>query len=809
MIARLFSVSIYHRVILSVTILVAYTFTQPAHALILVKNGKPQAVIVIDAQAADSVKHAANELQSYICKITGAKLPIQNDLPAASPTLIPIFVGESAGTRERGLASADLKPDGFHTVVSKKWMAILGRDYSGTPVYGYCNPWQYNEVYNPQLKLGAFGEAGTLYGVYQFLENACGIRWYMHGKLGEVVPSRKTMTISEGKWVNSPDFGYRYVWFCDFDIAPEEALWFRRAGFGSPAPVQIMHSFDLLLTSHPEYKESHPEYFALIDGQRDFSNLSTIIGNGNLCLSNPDVAREWIDYICDYFAKHPEHKVFPVAPNDGMVKICECSKCQAQLSPELGPTGKYSNYIWRFVDTIARGVGEKYPDHTVGCIAYESYNAPPDNIERLSPNTAVMICKSRGSFTKSSYHQTIQAAISKWQTKTDNLYFWEYYLYSWPPWRGLPVAFPHIIAKDLKSLKGISKGEFIESESVPPGGSKPGDPWGHINYPGMAHLNLYVTAKCLWNADTDIDKLLDEYFTLFYGPAKKDMQKFWTYAEAIWNKNTGGYPINILTSARIQSLSSSLDQAKQHTVKGSLYRQRVELIEGEFARGRAKMFGTEKRKPAELSLKLNASVVRLDGNLHQQVWKESASIGFMNKDGSPSDIATLVFTSYDPEALLFTFIMNEPDTSKLKARCTKRDQLVKPGIWEDDSIEIFISPSLTDRKECFQFIVNSNGLLLDLRRTDTAVGKNDHKWNSHTQTKAWREIGRWILQVRIPFKDLGITESYKGRKLAANFYRNRYCGTVGNQTCWSPIPDNNKYNPDLFGILTLQGNQPD
>jgi len=779
---------------------------QSSHALTLVKNGKPQAVIVIDAQAADSVKLAANELQSYIQKVSGAQLPILTDTSTISPSQALIFVGESAGTRERGFVSTDLKPDGYHTTITKQWIAILGHDYNGTPVYGYCNPWQYNEVYNPKLKLGAFGEAGTLYGVYHFLEDACGIRWYMHGKLGEVVPSKKTITFPEGKLDQSPDFGYRYPWFCDFDLAPDEALWYRRTGFGSPAPVQIMHSFDLLLTAHPEYKETHPEYFALIGGQRDFTNLSTMIGNGNLCLSNPDVAKEWIAYICDYFAKHPEHKVFPVAPNDGMVKICECDKCQAQISPELGPSGKFSNYVWKFVDTVARGVGEKYPDHLVGCIAYSNYNAPPSNIEHLSPNVAVMICKSRGSYTDPTYHQRIQKATNDWHKKATNLYFWEYYLYSWPPWRALPVAFPHIIANDLKSLKGISKGEFIESESVMPGGAKPGDPWGHINYPGMAHLNLYVTAKCLWNADTDVDKLLDEYFTLFYGPAKKDMQKFWTETETICNKHTGGYPINILTSARIQSLNTCLEQAKLHTIKGSLYRQRVELIESEFAKGRAKMFGTENRKLPELVIKPSASIVHLDGNLRQPVWKDSESIGLINKDGSPSDISTLVFAASDPEALLFTFIMNEPDMSKLQARCTKRDQMTKPGMWEDDSVEIFLSPSAADRRDCFQFVINSKGVLLNLHRTDIAEGKNDYKWNSHTQTKAWQEANRWILQVRIPFKDLGITQPYAGKKLSANFYRNRYCGTSENQTCWSPISSTPKYSPNLFGTITLGGN---
>ena len=97
----------------------------------------------------------------------------------------------------------------------------------------------------------------------------------------------------------------RYPWLCNFAVAPEEALWFRRVGFGAPAPVQIIHSFDIPMRENPGLKDEHPEYFALIGGERDFTNLSTMLGRGNLCLSNPGVHKMWVDYICNYFEKKP------------------------------------------------------------------------------------------------------------------------------------------------------------------------------------------------------------------------------------------------------------------------------------------------------------------------------------------------------------------------------------------------------------------------------------------------------------------------------------------------------------------------
>ena len=250
----------------------------------------------------------------------------------------------------------------------------------------------------------------------------------------------------------------------------------------------VIDSFAFFL----KYKDTHPEYFALINGKRDLTNLSCIIGGGNLCLSNPDVAKQWIADINDYFDKNPAQFVYPLAPNDGMMKICECKQCQSQINVSMGESGKFSNYIWTFVNKVAEGVALKHPNKLVGCIAYEGYHSPPSNIEKLHPNAAVMICKTRGYYTDKKYREKIKQTIDGWRRKTNNIYIWEYYRYSMPPWRGLPVFFPHIISEDLKFLKDISKGEFIESESWTSGREDT-----KINYPGMQHLNLYITAKLM------------------------------------------------------------------------------------------------------------------------------------------------------------------------------------------------------------------------------------------------------------------------------------------------------------------------
>jgi hypothetical protein len=757
---------------------------------ILIANGQPKAVIVVSAKAPDSVQYAAGELQSYLKEVSGATLAIQHE---KSDKLFNIFVGENDFTKNLGLSAQGLTSDGFKITTGENYLAIFGRDYSGPPIYGLRNPWNYNEVYNPELKLGAFGEMGTLFGVYHFLEDVCGIRWYMPGDLGTVIPKKETIVIDEINLKVSPAFEYRYPWFCNFDSSETDARWYRRVGFGAPYPAQIIDSFGLFI----KYKDVHPDYFALIDGKRDFSNLSTVVGPGNLCLSNPKVVEQWIADIDDYFDKNPNQYIFPLSPNDGMTKICECSACQRQLSSELGDAGQFSNYVWTFINKVAAGVAKKHPDKFVGGIAYEGYNFPPSNIEKFNPNVAVMICKSRGSYPNKDAFKKNQRSIEDWRKKTNNIYFWEYYEYSWLPWRNFPVVFPHIIATDLKSLKGVSRGEFIEAESTIGGESK------KIDLPGMSHINLYITAKLLWNPDQNVDDLLNEYYDKFYGPAAKPMKAFWMLAEEIWmTRSPIGNPINVYTKADMTRFANDLKEAKAKTIEGSIYRKRVELIESEFLPAKRKLANVLVTNPPKWELTERTGEVKIDGRLDDAIWKNIEPMYFVDNDGETAEYKTWMLIARDNDNLYLAFLNYEPEMKNLTVKCTERDQNHGPGMWEDDSEEIFIVPDPGDKKDYLHWIINAKGMVWDGRITNGEFLTADINWNSTIEARTRLEPNRWVLEVRIPFKDLGV-KPVGCRKILANFYRNRYCGCSPVYSCWSPTLTYQHANPDRFGTISL------
>lgn len=561
-------------VLLLALLLFAYSGAGKCYALEIVSEGQPKAVIVVNADAPRMVNYAAIELQAYIEKISGAKLQIEKVSSKDSISLERrknyIFVGESRYTKKLRLSVSTLGTDGFKIVAKKNYLALIGRDYKGQPMTGNNRVFSLDETYNSQTGISVYGETGTLYAVYHFLEKYAGVRWFMPGELGEVVPKSRTITIGDVNFKKAPDFTYRRLYFAYGFEEPkylDMVRWYRRAGFGGDFPVEIMHSFQ---DFSKRYLKSHPEYF--YNYGKAFPHL---------VLTEPAVLEQFIKDIRDYFDAHPDRRIYPVVPDDWELgKDAEKDiRLKGVDDPSMGKWGRFSDYLWSFIDKVAIEVYKTHPDKLIGCLAYADYRLPPKKIKRLNPNVVVMIAMDRFLTANPVYRKKVADLAKDWKKKTDNIYIWQYYnwFYGDLALPGAPVIFPHLIANDLKFLKGISKGEFIEAETMRPPLS--------VGYPGLTHLNYYITAKYLWNADEDIEELLNDYFEKFYGPAREEMKKFFARAEDIWTKtieNTrfdkSPYPKYYhLSEEEMGELLGFLKRAREKA-GDTLYGKRVDLI---------------------------------------------------------------------------------------------------------------------------------------------------------------------------------------------------------------------------------------
>jgi len=91
-----------------------------------VRQGQPQASIVLADQPTRAAEFAAAELRHHVQKITGALLPFA--APGKTARGTQILIGESAATRARGLRAEDLQPRQYLIKFMPGAIVLMGRD---------------------------------------------------------------------------------------------------------------------------------------------------------------------------------------------------------------------------------------------------------------------------------------------------------------------------------------------------------------------------------------------------------------------------------------------------------------------------------------------------------------------------------------------------------------------------------------------------------------------------------------------------------------------------------------------------------
>ena len=222
----------------------------------IVKDGQAQAEIVIAEKPARMTKLAARELQTYIEKITGAKLVVtpvpHRDVP------VKIYVGKSGFVDDLKLSTDGLAYGAFRMVSGKDWLALVGPDKDFMPVEPWIRERNSEEIrrvnrqwdaitgdhfgapmfslfskYHKTLDIWDYDDAGTLNAVHQLLRDL-GVRWYFPGPLGEVVPKQADICLPAVARTVRPDFAMRHLVFWNCEHAPgpseDEVLWNLRQG---------------------------------------------------------------------------------------------------------------------------------------------------------------------------------------------------------------------------------------------------------------------------------------------------------------------------------------------------------------------------------------------------------------------------------------------------------------------------------------------------------------------------------------------------------------------------------------------------
>lgn len=469
---------------------------QDRAAIHLAEEGKSAYHIVIAREAAGSTQYAAEELQKYFEKITGARLPIfPETVPAAEHEIV---VGRSSRLSELGIAIdfAALGQEGYILRTVGRRLVIAG----GEP-------------------------RGTLYGVYGLLEDHLGCRWFTPEI--ERIPAQSRLVLPQLDERRKPVFDYRetYTWESyDGDWMARNRLngtggrgrLLERQSIRPPVPELearhggsirfgfgfFVHTLEKLVPAERHFA-SHPEYFALFNGKRDPAQV---------CCSDEDVVRLCTEGILSAMEQQPEATVFSLSQNDNG-RSCQCERCAAVIQAEGTPMGP----LLHLVNRVAEPAAGQFPGKFVETLAYRWSRQPPKML-RPRPNVIIRLCDIECCFAHplasgcSEANRAFVADLQAWSKICDRLWIWDYttnyrhYL--------LPLPNKRLLDDNIRLFAANgAKGVFEQGTYDTPDSE-------------LVALKAWLIAKFLWDPQANEHTALTEFLDAYYGPAAGTVRNY-------------------------------------------------------------------------------------------------------------------------------------------------------------------------------------------------------------------------------------------------------------------------------------------
>jgi hypothetical protein len=465
-------------------------------------DGSTKHEIVIADGASVEVQAAAAELSMFlelVCPKPGALYYDWIDLNRASLTRAPkrILVGRSKALDELRL--------------SIDWDALGDEGFV-------------IRTAGPHLVIAGGPRRGTINGVYTFLEDIVGIRWFTPDVTH--IPHKPDLTIGPLNMQHVPVFDVRTMnsgVACDVDWAARQRINFpwgvgiaRRLGDG--ARIQwglIANDPKMVGCGHYAVTESHtlghdmllpvsefdenPDYFALVDGKRD--------AHAQPCLTNADVASVVVANARRWLESDPTATVISISLGD-FARFCGCTRCKTTIN-EYGRSG----YVLRFVNQVAAELEEHHPRVLVSTLAYHWFTrTPPTKPIDVHPNVVIrfapIYASGQQAYDEGAYNlaQRVYEHLVEWVRIAPRVWVWSYFLAESDLH---PFATFNCLSRNFKIFRDVGvKGFTLQADE------------GYKNMAGgMTELQGYLLAKLMWNPDYDVQAGIEEFCRGCYGAA--------------------------------------------------------------------------------------------------------------------------------------------------------------------------------------------------------------------------------------------------------------------------------------------------
>ena len=442
------------------------------HAFDLVKDNKACAVIIADKNELNQksptpwkfpiYKMAYDDFVKHLELAVNAKL---ND-PAAPNR---ILLGKAALTDDKLKAEAAVLAPGEYIIrTTGNSLRIFGKNI-----------------------------AGTICGMYAFLRDDIGVKFFGINDLFTVMPEQKITAIKNIDRKIKPAFTTRSLTpaYYPLDTGYLYGLRMGTFVFSDGESMRANHSFFRMFPGKI-YAKKHPEYYSISASGKSYAPVDGNAVFWQLCFSNPDVKK----IVANHIDRNMRNGflITSITPNDSM-NYCACSGCTAK-QPKRTEKQCYTDVFTTWLTEVSAEAAKKYPGKYVGMLAYGGTKHPP--LKKLPNNIFIGFTPDVAQHYDKTFQETELKNIREWHSKTDgtNPFGWHCYVGSC---QIAPAYFPHLFGNTLKDF--YYKYNFRSFYS---------DGFG---LPVFNEPQNYVLCRLLWDPSLDIDDLLNEYFNTLYG----------------------------------------------------------------------------------------------------------------------------------------------------------------------------------------------------------------------------------------------------------------------------------------------------
>jgi hypothetical protein len=783
----------------------------------LVRDGIPEATIILEKSPTASAQLGAFELQHHIRLISGATMPIVRGATPANTKVIIKIGGENEG----------LSGESSRIQFSDNKILLTGND---SPAFHSVNYDEYSgfpSIYN--------SFKGSLYAVYDFLEDYCGVRFYYIDESGTTFKPRKTIAVVEKNRTFTPPLdAFRLI--CDddqkiskFQFSPRErALWQLRWRMNVTYGLTNHNQYSIYFVHWGKAKNANLAKAFLEKKEDLFAKgfkgkchpVDPILRTNfpedadippQLCYSNADTVKYYANEVITYFnggnvvggwgnfsganavdkALLPRMQgspwFYPIQGGD-TGGHCLCDDCKNRFPLDSGED--VSNNKFQFIADVAREAGKTHPQAGVSTLAYIQTLNYPDKVN-LPDNVSVQLCLPIYSWWHPVAYEKQASVYREWMEKEGRrrpITLWTYLFstywdarHHFGKFKPFPGLYPWKTGEIFKTFTrdGV-RGWFTEVE---------------LQY---NHLEAYLAARICYDPSRDPVQILEEYFTDYYGDAGPQMKQFYQEIEqAYWSTEncppdwlqnrqevigskgrrhpywtTGligpDYNWKMGSVARMEKLNDLIEQAKKR-VKTENEKVRLQrIIDGIWTNaleGRREYETLQLRKaqpPRSLSISRRENSGGDPGKID---WEQvSSGAGFVGLHGENSPNGCSLQMAADDQFLYGKF------------QDAKSFSGIPLPIWQN-GLEIFFTNKAHD--PILQLAVHPDGdtVFFQYRNINDSIKRDEFDPEMKVLSTTTEE--GWTLLFSVPLKNLPLQNSC----LKANFFRSTPEGNYS----WTPI----------------------